>query len=62
MLVKIAKYLGFCVYRRSYLLWPPVIVVRGGAVFVMGAGIELIGGWPPVGTSGVNENMFAEQG
>ena len=26
MLVKIAKYIGFCVYRRSYLLWSPVIV------------------------------------
>ena len=26
MIVKIAKYIGFCVYRGSYLLWPPVIV------------------------------------
>ena len=25
MLVKIGKYIGFCVYRRSYLLWSPVI-------------------------------------
>ena len=25
MLVKIAKYIGFCVYRRPYLLWSPVI-------------------------------------
>ena len=24
MLVKIGKYIGFCVYHRSYLLWPPV--------------------------------------
>ena len=23
--VKIAKYIGFCVYHRSYLLWSPVI-------------------------------------
>ena len=26
LLVKIAKYIGFCAYRRSYLLWSPVIV------------------------------------
>ena len=26
MLVKIGKYIGFCLYRRSYLLWSPVIV------------------------------------
>ena len=26
LLVKIAKYVGFCVRRRSYLIWPPVIV------------------------------------
>ena len=26
LLVNIGKYMGFCVYRRSYLLWPPVIV------------------------------------
>ena len=26
MLVKIGKYIGFCVYRRSYLLWSPVIL------------------------------------
>ena len=26
LLVKIAKYVRFCVYRRSYLLWSPVIV------------------------------------
>ena len=25
LLVKIDKYVGFCVYRRSYLIWPPVI-------------------------------------
>ena len=24
--VKIAKHIGFCVYRRSCLLWPPVLV------------------------------------
>ena len=28
MLVKIGKYIGFCVYRRSYLLWSPVIIAR----------------------------------
>ena len=28
MLVKIAKYTGFCVYRRPYLIWSPVIVNR----------------------------------
>ena len=26
-LVKIGKHIGFCVYRRSYLLWSHVIVV-----------------------------------
>ena len=26
MLVKIVKYIGFCGYIRSYLLWSPVIV------------------------------------
>ena len=26
-MVKIAKYRGFCVYRRSYLIWSPVIGV-----------------------------------
>ena len=26
LLVKIGKYIGFCVYRRSYLLWSPVIM------------------------------------
>ena len=25
LLVKIGKYIGFCVYRRSYSLWSPVI-------------------------------------
>ena len=25
--MKIGKYIGFCVYRRSYLLWSPVIIV-----------------------------------
>ena len=25
LLVKVAKYIGFCVYRRSYLIWSPVI-------------------------------------
>ena len=25
LLVKIGKYIGFCLYRRSYLLWSPVI-------------------------------------
>ena len=25
--VKIAKYTGFCVYRRSYLIWPPAILI-----------------------------------
>ena len=24
-LVKLSKYIGFCMYRRSYLLWSPVI-------------------------------------
>ena len=28
MLVKIAKYLVFCVYRRSYLIGSPVILIR----------------------------------
>ena len=28
MLVKIWKYTGFCVYRRSYLIWSPVIGSR----------------------------------
>ena len=28
LLVKIGKYIGFCVYRRSYLLWSPVIAVK----------------------------------
>ena len=32
MLVKIGKYIGFCVYRRSYLLWPPEVVVAVVAV------------------------------
>ena len=26
MLIKIAIYIGFCAYRRSYLIWSPVIV------------------------------------
>jgi len=26
LLVKIGKCIGFCVYRRSYLLWSPIIV------------------------------------
>ena len=26
MSLTIVKYVGFCVYRRSYLLWPPVII------------------------------------
>ena len=26
MLLKKGKYIGFCVHRRSYLLWSPVIV------------------------------------
>ena len=26
-MVKIAKYIGFCVYRRSYLIWSPVILL-----------------------------------
>ena len=29
LLVKIGKYIGFCVYRRSYLLWFPVIPYQG---------------------------------
>ena len=32
LLVKIAKYIVFCVYRRSYLLWSPVIGVCGVVV------------------------------
>ena len=28
LLVKVGKYIGFCVYQRSCLLWPPVIVCR----------------------------------
>ena len=27
MLLKIDTCIGFCVYRRSYLIWSPVIVV-----------------------------------
>ena len=26
-MVKIGKYIGFCVYRRSYLLWSPVVAL-----------------------------------
>ena len=26
LLAKIGKYIDFCVYRRSYLLWPPVLI------------------------------------
>ena len=33
MLVKIGEYIGFCVYRRSYLLWSPVIVGEFGESF-----------------------------
>ena len=29
LLVKLGKYLGFWVYRRSYLLWFPAIVIHG---------------------------------
>ena len=29
ILVKIHKYIGFSMYRRSYLLWPPVILCAG---------------------------------
>ena len=29
MLVKIANDEGFCVYRRSYLLWSPVYAING---------------------------------
>ena len=25
-MVKIRTYIGFCVYRRSYLVWPPAII------------------------------------
>ena len=25
-MVEIGKYIGFCVYRRSYLIWSPVVV------------------------------------
>ena len=33
LLVKVGKYIGFCEYRRSYLLCPPVIVsIRGTIV------------------------------
>ena len=28
MLVKIGKYIVFCLHRRSYLLWSPVIVPK----------------------------------
>ena len=31
LLVKIAKYIGFCVYRRSYLIWPPVVLLNSNA-------------------------------
>ena len=35
MLVRIAKYIGFGVYRRSYLQWSSVIVhALGGALLV----------------------------
>ena len=34
LLVKVVKYIGFCVYRRSYLLWSPVIVAE--ACFAVG--------------------------
>ena len=52
MLVKIGKYTGFCVCRRSYLLWSPVIVSKachdrdGGTVPLFGRnklpGISLV--------------------
>ena len=29
LFVKIAKYIGFCLYRRSYLIWSPVICDPG---------------------------------
>ena len=38
MFVKKLKYIGFCVYRRSYLIWSPVMVVFLGAA---SAGIEV---------------------
>ena len=28
MSTEIGKYIGFCVYRKSYLLWSPVRIVR----------------------------------
>ena len=28
MSVKIGEYVGFCVYHRSYLLWPPVMSIH----------------------------------
>ena len=30
MSAKVGKYIGFCVYRRFYLLCPPVLVFEGG--------------------------------
>ena len=32
MLVNVGKYIGFCVYRRPYLLWSPVIVKKGKCI------------------------------
>ena len=45
MLVKIGKHIGFCVYRRSCLLWSPVIVPysSGGPSIVP---IEYSAGYP----------------
>ena len=36
-MITIAEYIGFSVYRRSYLIWSPVIVllVAGGAVIAV---------------------------
>ena len=39
MLVKIGKYIGFCVYRRSYLLWSPVIATPWDVSSAIKAGI-----------------------
>ena len=47
LIVEIAKHIGFCVYRRSYLIWSPVIHYTGMAVFhvrrVVGPGTPVEG-------------------
>ena len=44
MLVKIAKYISFCVDRRFYLIWPPVILLIGKKYqeYIVCSGINII--------------------